>query len=81
MNKRESKETEAALRDFSVLIQRRIKEDLNFWKHRNPAEAKGREMAYRSCLFELNEALSNHGLTMGDMGLGGYEVPDTDVLE
>ena len=81
MNKRASKEYEAALRDFSILIKKQIKEDLNFWKHQNPAEAKGREMAYRSCLFELNEALSNNGLSLGDIGLGGYEVPDTDVAE
>ena len=78
MSKRTNKDYEVALREFSVLIQQRIKEDLNFWKHKNQIEAKGRMMAYHSCLFELKEALEKNGLSLSDIGLGGYEVPEID---
>ena len=74
-------EYEEALRDFSVLLKQRIKEDIKFWKSQDPSHAKGREMAYSSCLFELNEALAKNGLSLGDVGLADYQVPEADEAE
>jgi len=81
MTKRRKDEYEEALRDFSELLKQRIKEDIKFWKSQDRSHAKGREMAYSSCLFELKEALSRNGLSLGDIGLADYKVPKVDENE
>ncbi|BCO31162.1 hypothetical protein TspCOW1_12650 [Thiohalobacter sp. COW1] len=81
MTKRKLDNYEESFKDFSVLFRRRINEDIELWRSCNPEHAKGREMAYSACLFELKEALEKNGLTLADVGLAGYEVPKSDQLE
>lgn len=79
MSKRTNKVHEDALNDFSTMLRKQIKEDLKFWEAQDPIHAKGREMAYRACLIELRNALAANGLCLGDVGLGGYDVPTIEL--
>jgi hypothetical protein len=55
--------------------------DIKFWKEHDANHAKGRQMAYAACLEELKDALERNGLTLGHIGLAGYEVPKIDTNE
>lgn len=35
-------------------------------------------MAYSACVFELGKALKNNGLTLSDVGLADYRVPEVE---
>ena len=76
MTKRKSDNFEETLREFSTSFKKRINEDIRFWKHQDLNHTKGRAMAYSACLSELKSALENNDLTLSDVGLSDYSVPE-----
>lgn len=78
MTKRKPDNFEKSLREFAASFRNRINEDIKFWKKQNPDHAKGRELAYSACLSELREALENNSLTLSDVGLADYKIPDVE---
>jgi len=75
MTKRKADTYEESLKDFSSLFRKRVDADMKFWSEQNQEHATGRRMAYSACLRELADALEKNGLSLSDIGLGGYEVP------
>lgn len=78
MTKRKQDNYQECLRDFSSSFKKRIDNDIKFWKTQNTDHAKGREMSFSACLFELKEALEKNGLTLSDVGLVDYKVPKVE---
>ena len=78
MTKRRNDAYEESLRDFSIQIKKHIKEDIKFWNTQDKSQAKIRAMAYSDCIFELRNALEKNGLSLGDVGLTGYEIPQIE---
>ena len=78
MTKRKNNNYEETLREFSLSFKKHINEDIKFWRNENPSHAKGREMAYSACLNELKEALEKNNLTLSDVALAGYKVPEVN---
>jgi len=76
MTKRKQDNYRESLIDFAVSFRNRIDEDIKFWSTQNSEYAKGQEMAYSACLFELKEALENNGLVLSDVALADYKVPE-----
>ena len=75
MTKRKADTYEESLKDFSSLFRKRVDADMKFWSEQNREHATGRRMAYSACLRELADPLEKNGLSLSDIGLGGYEVP------
>ena len=76
MTKRKTNNYEESFKDFATSFKKHINEELKLWKKENHMHAKGRQMAYSSCLFELKRSLEKNNLTLSDIGLASYEVPE-----
>ena len=76
MTKRKQDNYRESLIDFAASFKQCINENMKFWSTQNPELAKGQEMAYSACLFELKEALENSGLVLSDVALADYRVPE-----
>ena len=75
MTKRRLDTHAECLRDFSLSLQRELKENLRFWDQEDPDAARSRAAAFGLVVATLKKQLDQHSIPLVDVGLADYELP------
>jgi hypothetical protein len=61
-------------------LRKEIKDNLKAWAAMDPGQAQARRMAYSNIVFLLKQTATEYDVSLADLGLAGYEVPEVEIV-
>lgn len=80
MTKRRIENHEACLKAFSEHLRKDVKDNLKAWAVMDPIQAQARRMAYANIVFLLKQTATEHDISLAELGLAGYEIPEVESV-